>query len=62
MGAIFSSLVPEFIDSVFVKTRPIRLFSVNQNERFGLVFATTGPSNSGTGSGYTDPDPGNPTR
>jgi hypothetical protein len=34
--------VPEFIDPVFRKTSPKRLFSVIQNERFGLVFAKTG--------------------
>jgi hypothetical protein len=41
--------VPEFIDSVFVKTSPNRSFSVSENERFGLVFAKSGSINSGTG-------------
>jgi hypothetical protein len=42
------TLVPEFIDPVFTKTRPKRSFSVIQNERFGLVFAKTGSIISGT--------------
>ncbi len=41
--------VPEFIDTVFVKTSPKRSFSVIQNERFGLVFVKTGSIISGTG-------------
>ncbi len=43
--------VPEFIDPVFAKTSPKRSFSVRENERFGLVFAKTGPIISGTGVG-----------
>ncbi len=43
------SLVPEFIDPVFVKTSPKRSFLVRENERFGLFFAKTGSINSGTG-------------
>ncbi len=42
-------LVPEFIDQVFAKTSPKRLFSVTENERFGLVFAKIGSISSGTG-------------
>jgi hypothetical protein len=43
--------VPEFIDSdpVIAKTSPKRSFSMSKNERFFLVFAKTGPVNSGTG-------------
>jgi hypothetical protein len=41
--------VPEFIDPVFAKTSPRRAFSVIENARFWLVFATTGSINSGTG-------------
>jgi hypothetical protein len=41
--------LPEFIDPVFAKTSPKRLFSMTENERFGLVFAKTGSINSGTG-------------
>jgi hypothetical protein len=48
-NAIYLSPVPEFIDPVFTKTSPKRLFSVIQNERFGLVFAKTGSIISGTG-------------
>jgi hypothetical protein len=33
--------VPEIIDPVFEKTRPIRSFSMTENERFGLVFTKT---------------------
>jgi hypothetical protein len=40
---------PEFIDPVFAKTSPKRLFSVIINERFSLVFAKTGSINLGTG-------------
>jgi hypothetical protein len=40
--------VPEFIGPVFAKTSLKRSFSVIENERFGLVFAKTGPINSGT--------------
>jgi hypothetical protein len=40
--------VPEFIDPVFAKTSPKRLFSIIENERFGFVFAKTGSINSGT--------------
>ena len=35
------STVPEFIDPVFVKTSPKRLFSITENDRFGLVFVKT---------------------
>jgi hypothetical protein len=35
------STVPEIIDPVFVKTSPIRSFSMTENERFGLVFTKT---------------------
>jgi hypothetical protein len=45
----FKRLVPEFIDLVLAKTSPKRSFSVIQNERFGLVFATTGSIISGMG-------------
>jgi hypothetical protein len=41
--------VPEFMDPVFAKTSPKRSFLVIENERFGIVFAKTGSSNSGTG-------------
>ncbi len=41
--------VPEFIDPVFAKTSPKRSFWVIENEGFGLVFAKTGSTNSGTG-------------
>ncbi len=41
--------MPEFIDPFFAKTSPKRLFSISENERFGLVFAKTGSVNSGTG-------------
>ena len=37
--------VPEFIDPVFEKTSPKRSFSIIKNDRFGLVFAKTGPIN-----------------
>ncbi len=47
--------VPEFIDPVFAKTSPKRSFSVIETERFGLVWATTGSINSGTG--IIDPSP-----
>jgi hypothetical protein len=33
----------------FGETSPKRLFSMTENERFGLVFANTGSINSGTG-------------
>jgi hypothetical protein len=33
--------VPEIIDQLFVKTSPIRSFSMTENERFGLVFTKT---------------------
>jgi hypothetical protein len=32
---------PEFIDPVFAKTSLKRSVSINENERFGLVFAKT---------------------
>jgi hypothetical protein len=41
--------VPEFIDPVFAKTSPTRSFLVIENERYGLCFAETGSTNSGTG-------------
>ncbi len=41
--------VPEFIDPVFVKTSPTRLFCMTENERIGLVFPKTGTINSGSG-------------
>jgi hypothetical protein len=41
--------VPEFIDPVFANTSQKRSFAMTENERFGLVFATTGAINSGTG-------------
>jgi hypothetical protein len=41
------STVPEFVDPDFAKTSPKRLFSMTENERFGLVFAKTGSINSG---------------
>jgi hypothetical protein len=41
------SPMPEFIDQV-AKTSPDRLFSLTENERFGLVFAKNGSINSGT--------------
>ncbi len=40
--------MPLFIDPVFTKTSQLRLFSVIENERFGLVFAKTGSINSST--------------
>ncbi len=40
--------VPEFIDLVFAKTSPKRLFSITEKDRFGLVFVNTGSINSGT--------------
>jgi hypothetical protein len=43
-----SITVPEFIDPVFVKTRPKRSFSMTENEQFGLVIAKTGSIISGT--------------
>ncbi len=46
-GDVYSS-VPEFIEPVFTKTSPKRSFSVIQNERFGLVFAKTGSTISGS--------------
>ncbi len=39
--------VAEFIDSVFEKISPKCLFSIIENERFGLVFAKTGSINLG---------------
>jgi hypothetical protein len=47
-----TSPVPEFIDPVFAKTSPKRLFSVIENEHFGLVFAKTGSINSGMGGNF----------
>jgi hypothetical protein len=52
--------VPEFLDPVYAKTSPKRLFSMIENKRFGLVSmienerfrlvsAKIGPINSGTG-------------
>ncbi len=41
--------VPEFMDPVFAKTSPKRLFSMTENECFELVFAKTGSVNLGTG-------------
>ncbi len=46
---VWTSTVPEFIDPVFTKTSPKRSFSMNENERFGLVFAKTGFIKSDTG-------------
>jgi|694.fasta_scaffold64094_3 hypothetical protein len=46
---LIRSTVAEFIDPVFMKRSPKRLFSVNQYERFVLVFAKTGCLISGTG-------------
>ncbi len=43
------SPVPELIDRVVVKTSPKHLFSMIENEGFGLVFTKIGPINSGTG-------------
>jgi hypothetical protein len=43
------SPVPEFIDPVFTKTSPKRLFSLNRKRAFWLVFANTGSIISGTG-------------
>jgi hypothetical protein len=49
--------VPEFIDPVFVKTSPKRLFSIIENERIGLAFKKTGSIISGTNYVFgTDPD------
>ena len=42
--------VPKFIDPVFAKTSPKRLFLMTENESFWLVFAKTGSINSGTES------------
>jgi hypothetical protein len=50
-GKCFPSPVPEFIDPVFAKTSPKRSFSMSENQRSELVFAKTGPINSGTGAG-----------
>jgi hypothetical protein len=52
MGMEHKRQVPEFIDPVFVKTRPKRSFSFIQNERFGLVFVKTGSIISGKGDEY----------
>jgi hypothetical protein len=41
----YSRPAPKFKDPVFAKTRPKRSFSVNENARFGLVFAKTGSLN-----------------
>ncbi len=41
--------MPEFIDPVFAKTCPKRSFLDIENERYGLYFAETGSTNSGTG-------------
>jgi hypothetical protein len=41
--------VPEYIEPVFAKTSLKRSFLLIENERFGLVFATTGSINSCTG-------------
>jgi hypothetical protein len=41
--------VPQIIDPVFMKTSSKRSFSMTENERFGLVFANTGSTNSDTG-------------
>jgi hypothetical protein len=43
------TLVPEFIDPVFVKTSSKRYFIMIENERFGLVLGKTGSINSGIG-------------
>ncbi len=40
--------MPEFTDSVFVKTSPKRSFSMTENDRFGLVFAKPESIISGT--------------
>ncbi len=40
--------MPVFIDPVFANTSPKRSFSMIENERFGLVFAKSGSTNSGT--------------
>jgi hypothetical protein len=37
----FIKFVPEIIDPVFVKTSPIRSFSMTENKSFGLVFTET---------------------
>ncbi len=37
----FQRTVPEIIDTVFVKTSPIRSFCMTEYERFGLVFTKT---------------------
>ncbi len=42
---ICNTPVPEFLDPVVAKTSPKRSFSIIENERFGLVFATTGSIN-----------------
>ncbi len=39
--------MPELIDPIFAKTSPKHTFSMIDNDRFGLVFATTGSINSG---------------
>ncbi len=46
------SPVPELKDPLFAKTSPKLSFSVNINERFGLVFAKTGSINSGTAQAW----------
>jgi hypothetical protein len=52
--------VPEFIDPVFAKTSSKRLFSMTENERFGLVFTKTWSINSGTGGGKLLRPPAHP--
>jgi hypothetical protein len=47
--------MPEFIDLVFGKTSPKRLFLVIENKRFGLVFVKTGSINLGTGLNDQEP-------
>ncbi len=39
--------VPEFIDTIFVKTSPKHSFSIVENQRFVLVYAKTGSINLG---------------
>ncbi len=41
--------VPEFIDTVFVKTSPKHSFSIVENQCFVLVYAKTGSINLGNG-------------
>ncbi len=45
----FLKKVPEFLDTVLAKTGPKRLFSMIENEHFGLVCAKTGSRNPDNG-------------